>query len=373
MGVFVSSVFGVSEFKRVLTQDLSIQTAMSINPDLLSLSRNSELAAERVKEAKALYLPVVDLNFNFSSFNNISPMIETNAQTIVFLPATKKDVYYNTRISFMQNIYAGGRISATNKLARINISKAEIENNIIKNRVLRNVKIAFNNCLYFKEQLRYFQSLYKTNPSAQNAYKISFAKLNYEKKLLDLFNAIGLELNTIAELSGDFKPIIKNLDLAKCLILAYQFKPEFSSTQYQESIDELMVGLLSMQRYPSIYISAAQEWAGDQKIINDESNWYIAVNVNVPIFDGGALFSRIRQGKLTARETTLRRTKAEDAIKLEVHKTFMDYSFYRQKAIELKLADKKTPLNESELEIIKNLNDSYYNLEYAIGVQLDQY
>ncbi len=127
-----------------------------------------------------------------------------------------------------------------------------------------------------------------------------------------------------------------------------------------------------MQKYPIVSFSAAQEWRGDERVINDENNWYVAMNINVPLFDGGALFSRIRQGKINVREATLRRTKSEDTIRLEVYKCYLDYSYYRNRALETGL-DKKERWTESDLELIRDLNDSYYNLEYSIGVQLDQY
>jgi outer membrane protein TolC len=358
---------------RVLTQGSSIQTALSINPELLAHITDMNLTSERIKEARALYLPTVDVNFNLSSFNNFSPMIITNnnfSQAPVFLPAQNKDLYYITRISAWQTIYSGGRVSTANKLANINKARSEIENNVIKNRIINNIKTAFNECLYYKEKIKYLKSLPQ---SAANADSIDIETLNYEKKLLDLFNAIGLELNTIAEISGDFKPIINNIDLEKCLILVYQFKPEIRSAQYGESADELMINLLSMQRYPTVSVGAAQEWGGDQKIINDESNWYVALNISVPIFDGGALFSKIRQGKINIRGTSLKRTQKEDTVKLATYKAYLDYSYYRQKAIEMKLSQKNGRYNAAELELIKNLNNSYYRLEYSVGVELDQH
>ena len=368
--IFQMSAFSAG-FEKDLTLDSSMRAALNIHPDILSQMNSLELAVEKLKEAKALYMPMVDINFNLSSFNNIYPMMASNLQNSTLLPAEKRDMFYTTRISVSQTLFAGGSISSTYELARRNMDKAETESAIVKNKVINDVKLAFNECLYLRELQLYYETLAKRTNSAQLRRRAAAARLDYEKKLLDLLLAIGYELNVIVNISGEFLPIIRNIDLAHCLALTYLYKSEIRSSQQQESIDALSANLLTMQRYPVVSIAAAQEWSGDQRIINNESSWYVAVNISVPIYDGGAMFSKIRQTKINTRDLSLKRTKAEDAIKLEVYKAYLDYSFYRTQAIEMNLPDKRS-FNDEELEIIRNLNKSYYNLEYAIGVELDK-
>ena len=367
-------------FEKILTEDSSVQTAIAINHDIMIHSQNVEYARQRINESKALYFPKIDMNFNISKFNNSEPVVLFGevSPSPVFLPSENKDIFYSARISVWQNVYSGGRIKTTNKLAEINMGKVKNEENLVKNRVVNKVKRAFNDCLYFKEQIKFYSdlSLKKSksdkNEAGQNSYKFDAAQYNYEKALLELLSAIGLELNTIADVTGEFSPKIKNLELNQCLLLAYQFKPEMQMTQYQETLDGLMVNLLSMQRFPTISIGAAQEWLGD-RVIGDESSWYVTVNANIPIFDGGSAFARLKQGRIGAREATLKRSKMEEEIRLQVSKSFLDYSFWKHQAAKVKLLDRTENYTESDLELIYNLNKSYYALELAIGVQLDLY
>jgi outer membrane protein TolC len=354
-------------FEKVLTLDSSIRAALNIHPDILSQINSSELAVEKLKEAKALYMPVVDINFNLSSFNNIYPMTASNLQNSVLFPADKRDMFYTTRIAVVQTIFSGGRISSLMELAKINMDKVETETSVVRNKVVNDIKLAFNECLFYRDLRLY----YERAGGAQSKKRASAARLAYEKNILDLIMAIGYELNAIVNIKGDFIPIIKDIDLPQCLALTYLYKSEIRSFQQQESVDALSANLITMQRYPVVSVGAAQEWSGDQRIINNESSWYVAMNINVPIYDGGSMFSKIRQTKINARNLSLERTKAEDAIKLEVHKAYLDYSFYKAQALEMNLPAKKS-FNDEELEIIRNLNRSYYNLEHAIGVELDK-
>jgi len=363
-------------FDRVLTEDTSIQTALSINHDVLIQVQNVELAKQKINESNALYFPRVDLNFNVAKFNNATPMILSGdfAPTPVFLPDLNKNVYFTTRVSAWQTIYAGGRNRATNKLAQINLDKVQNEERLVKLQVVNSVKVIFNDCLYYKELLKLYKSGRGGLTAKELAAKINIAQFNYDKSLLDLLSATGLELDTIADVSGVFKAKIKEITLDQCILLAYQYKPEMQITQNQESMDDLGVNLLSMQRYPTVSIGAAQEWTGDRPVGEGvNSNWYVAANVNIPLFDGGAMFARAKQGSVNLRASTLKRSKMEETVRLSVNKAFLEYNFWKKQALDQKLADRTGNFSETELDIINNLNRSYFALELAVGVQLDSY
>jgi hypothetical protein len=260
------------------------------------------------------------------------------------------------------------------------MSKVKHEANAVKNGVINDVKVAFNACLLHKEKgdllAARLNDLKKAAPEkAELQKRIDYVKFCYEKEVLNLLNTIGLELDTIVMIDGKLLPKIKKFDLNQCMLMAYQFRPEMQTTQTQESIDGLMVNLLSMQRFPTISIGAGQEWLGD-RVIGDSSSWYVSINANLPVFDGGGSFARLKQGKINAREATLKRSKIEEQIKLQVNQALMAYNFWKGQLFKAGVQDKdpsKSAYTESELDIIYNLNDSFYALELAVGVQLDSY
>ncbi|MDR0822687.1 MAG: TolC family protein, partial [Endomicrobium sp.] len=235
-----------------------------------------------------------------------------------------------------------------------------------------NLKKTFNKCLYYREKIEVLKNSRNKKNAAQIKDNIDLTELAYNKSVLDLLNIIGLELNTLIAIEGDFSAKIKEISLNQCLLFAYQFRPEIQTTQYQESIDELGVSLLSMHKYPIVTLGAAQEWAGND-IINDKNNWYIFLSVDLPVFDGGGTISRVSQGRITARQSALTRAKAESNIRLAVNKAYIEYDFWKQKAFENNLLGKTEGYSDADLEIIKNLNDAYFDLEFAAGVQLDNH
>ncbi|MDR1522679.1 MAG: TolC family protein [Endomicrobium sp.] len=369
----VTTLFA-KNYERILTERSSIQAALSINPDILECVQNLEYAKQRAREAFSLYFPVVGVNLNLSRFNNTKPILISgeNSQKLIYLPEGKKDLYYSTQLSIWQSVYTGGIIRATNKLSHVNLNKVKAEENIINSRVINNIKLIFNECLYHRALIDFYSAQSKISNNTILKNKQNLEVLRYNQEILNLLNAIGLDLNTIVLIAGDFIPKMKEIDLGKCLLLAYEFKSEFKATQEQQNLDSLILNLLSMQKYPNILLGAAQEWVGD-KIVGDDTNWYCTVNVNMPIFDGGSIFARIKQGKIKYRESIIKRAKLENDIKLEIMQTFLEYSFFKDQVINAKLLEKNGKYNESDIELIRNLNKSYYNLELAIGVELDSY
>ncbi|MDR1195260.1 MAG: TolC family protein [Endomicrobium sp.] len=370
-------------YEKILTEDSSVQTAVNINHEILIHSQSIDFAHQRIKESQSLYYPNIELNLNTSRFNNMKPLILAGnlSPTPVYLPGENKDVYFSTRLSAWQSIYSGGRIKTTNKLAEINMNKVKNEANAVKNNVINKVKTAFNACLLYKEKhalfLKQLENVKNGSVSERLELqrKADLTKFNYDKEILNLLYAIGLELDILAGIEGNLVPKIKKFDLTQCMLWAYQFRPEMQTTQAQESIDGLMVNLLSMQRFPTISIGVGQEWLGDRPI-GDESSWYVSINANLPIFDGGGSFARVKQGKVNAREAALKRSKNEEQIKLQVSKALMEYDFWKDQLYKAGIAEKdasKASYTETELDIIYNLNNAYYALELAIGIQLDSF
>jgi hypothetical protein len=370
--------------ERVFTEKSSVQSALSINPDILKYSQDLECAEQRVKESSSLYFPNIDLNLNLSKFNNYQPMIilGESSQFLVYLPGAKKDLYYSTRLSIWQTIYAGGKIRTINKLADVNMNRVKSEGNVIKSKVINNVKIIFNDCLYHKALVGFYDSKIKEyelrkihivrSEIEALIRKRSIEQFHYKKEILNLLNAIGVDLNITAAISDTLNPKMKVFDLEKCLLLAYQFRSEIKTTQDEETLDGLMLNLLSMQKYPNVSVGAAKEWLGD-RIIGDESSWYFSINANIPIFDGGGSFARIKQGKTKVRESTIRRAKLENEIRLKVRQSFLEYDFWRNQSMDAKILEKNGQYDETDISIIHDLNRSYYNLELAVGVELDSY
>ena len=345
----VSPVFAQG-VERVLTLNECTQLALNINQDILIANEAISYAEQRVNEAKSLYFPKLDLNFNLSRFNN-------DAETLInshYLPATillpygKRDYSYSTKLALWQPIYNGGKTVATNKLARINQEKAKTNAEIKKNEVIANVKAQFYKNIALKEKIKIYKDYLSKKHDATLQNQLDILEHEYELETWELLSLIGLELDTVIDIEGTIDVEKLDLNLQQCILWAYQFRPEIKTTQYQESMDNIGVNLITMEKLPTIMLGAAYDWLGDDEE-NWERDWYVTLNINLPLFEGGAVFSRLKQKKIQARQASIERAKIEDKIKLEVRKAFSEYNFWYNKLLKVEESNVKS----IEHEILK--------------------
>ncbi len=192
----------------------------------------------------------------------------------------------------------------------------------------------------------------------------------YEKQKLKHLETLGLELNTMISIKGDILAPTEEYDLNKCLAWAKNYRPELSQTQFQETIDSLRVNLSLAERYPTVTLGANYERLGDRMPL-DMTNWNATINVNVPIFDGWASWSRIRQRKFQVREGKIRRASIEDEVFADVREAYLDYAFWKSRAADVSAQeadpDKRLDAELTRLDTIEQALSSQASLEWAIG------
>ena len=203
--LFLESYVFAQHIQRVLTLDECIKCALSINHDILINKESISLAEQRTKEAKALYFPVVDLNFNLSKYSNdvATVMNSSYLPVTILLPEGRRDYFYSTRISLWQNIYNGGRIIATNKLAKINQEKAQTNYDVTKNEVVAKVKIQFYKNISIKSKIHIYKKyLLSDSTNILLQEKLEILQHEYELEIFNLLALIGLELDTVVDIAG---------------------------------------------------------------------------------------------------------------------------------------------------------------------------
>lgn len=345
----VSPVFAQG-VERVLTLNECTQLALNINQDILIANEAVAYAEQRVNEAKSLYFPKLDLNFNISRFSNdVETLINSHyLPATILLPYGSRDYFYSTKLALWQPIYNGGKTMATNKLAKINYEKAKTNAEIQKNEVVANVKAQFYKNIALKEKIKIYKDYLSKKHDATLQNQLDILEHEYELETWELLSLIGLELDTVIDIEGAIDVEKLDLNLQQCILWAYQFRPEIKTTQYQESMDNIGVNLITMEKLPTIMLGAAYDWLGDDEE-NWERDWYVTLNINLPLFEGGAVFSRLKQKKIQARQASIERAKIEDKIKLEVRKAFSEYNFWYNKLLKVEESNVKS----IEHEILK--------------------
>ena len=346
--LFLVSPIFAQGVERVLTLDDCTKLALNINQDILIAKEAVSYAEQRVNEAKSLYFPKLDLNFNVSRFSNdFETLINSHyLPATILLPYGDMDYFYSTKLALWQPIYNGGKTVATNKLAKINYEKAKTNAEIKKNEVVTQVKAQFYKNIALKEKIQIYKDYLSKKPNASLQDQLDILEHQYELETLELLSLVGLELDMVIDIEGTLETEKLNLDLQQCILWAYQFRPEIKTTQYQESMDNIGVNLITMEKLPTVMLGASYDWLGDD-LEKWERDWYISLNINLPLFEGGAVFSRLKQKKIQARQATIERSKIEDRIKLEVRKAFSEYTFWYNKLS--KIEESKTKSIEQDI------------------------
>ncbi|MDI6641118.1 MAG: TolC family protein [Elusimicrobiota bacterium] len=402
---------------RVFTLKDCLSCAVNNRKEMIFAQKEREIAKERIKEALAVRYPKIDFLFNYS---RLPPTKMPDSKFVVLpqtfdsllIPKTTFGNYYLSRVSLWQYVYAGGRYSSNLKLAEANIDRAEGQIKVIKNDIEYDVKKAVYKLLACEQK----GEVYKTVISSIEAIvsqtkditrktemknilqnlKNEYSLLTHQYNLLRLsfLNTIGVELDTLFILKIPFEPFTESYELNKLLAWSFEYRPEPKQIQVQEEIDALSVKLSLAARYPTISLGGYYEFSGE-KISLEDSSWVTTLNLNLPIFDGWASWSRIKQKRLQYEQQKLRRKDIKDAIRFEVRKAYIDYNFYlrelQEMAKQLKICEESLPeiskkddltgINllvsylKSKLNYVDAIREnliSLASLEHAVGKSLSE-
>jgi len=361
--------------ERTLDLEECVRLALLNNESLLLLKKEYEVAQQRIRETNAFFYPNLDFDFNYFRYMATGdaekkPGLPYN---FVFLPYTglKPEDYFATRFSLTQYLYTGGRITNTKKLAQMNLKRVEMQTERKKNEIIYQTRKAFYDCLLAKEKKHLYENsfsfveqiyleLIKERISLEEERKISFhrnklrnnfanAEYEFKQTKFQLLDVIGLELNTELTLKGELKTFPKELNLEKCLAWAYQYRPELKQIQVEEEIDTLSVNLALAERYPTLSFGINYLFVGSL-FPYPEKNWSAYVGISLPLFDGWAGWSRIKQSQIHLEQNKLKRVEWEDLINLEIRQTYNETIFWQE---ELENWAKEVKEEEKFFEILK--------------------
>ncbi|MFH1283683.1 MAG: TolC family protein [bacterium] len=345
---FCGSLYSEITSERIYTVDKSVEDAMKNNQSILFAQEEIKLAQSRVKEAYSLMYPQVELQTNATFFEvqSFYPLSGDFGSVLLnpYMDDTKP--YINARAVMKQVIYKGGQILSTKRLANIFFEQAKSRYNEIKNEIVYKVRTSFYRLLLLQEkktglikglnQLQLLDERYSTSLSDYDSLQLLMEinslngridSLNRDKQgaLLDFIHNMNIEqdLNVVLDGSLEFKKV--DIDLNKCLAWAEAFRPELKASQFQEEIDTLVVNLSKAERYPKVLFGTGYEFSGSGFPLEDE-NWNATLSLNLPIFDGWAQWSRVRQKRAQARKGKLTRNTTKDLVHLQVRKAFNEYN-----------------------------------------------
>jgi len=348
--------------EQTLTLQESIQRALQNNQSLLSAQEDTAIARHRQRESKAPFYPEVGVNMNASRYlAEQYYVLPSEFGSTLLRPSGRleADNFYAARAWMRQPLYNGGRFRNNYLLAQANLERARIQEEEIRSQAVVDVTKAFYDLLLSRQKIDSTENALGTVDSmvrrlsgsngvgraqalsVQAALRRRLAedKRTAEKAYLEYLDNLGVELYTTVGLEGKLEATPVSMDLAKLLAWAQESRLEIRRTSYQQEIDRLAVNLSQAERYPIVAFGASYEM-NDAEFPLQTTHWNTTLNVSLPIFDGFASRSRIRQRRHQANQSRILRAEVEDKIQAEVRDSYTDVVYWQQE-LEPRNAERK--------------------------------
>jgi len=344
------------QFSSLINDDLSLENAIRLglenNTEFLAAQQQITIAQQKVNEAKFRYLPQFDLQGTATAYDLDYPMVLSDSVANRFLPgrafAKKQDQFYGVGVTATQYLYSGGRIRGTLQMARANLKQTQNNHEMIKNNVVLNIKIAFNNLLFAQQNDRLAadlfekaQSWYRANSGdawtqirtrallAELSTKRNQAARELQQAQLAMLVSLNKELNASFTIQGDFTPVRTDWDLARLNLWAMEFRPELKAALYELEADNISIDLALSKRYPDIILNGSYEQLGSDDL--RDTNKQISLAVRLPIPYNWS--SQLTQKKAEQRKSALRRSETEDTIRRQVASRFAAMRFWQEEVL----------------------------------------
>ena len=364
-----------------LTLEESIATALSNNLSVKSAMEKVKVAEQKVNEARASMMPSISgsgtytymgklpqMQFDLSSLlkgitsgGGITPQGAPSASgtggASSSIPLGQKDTY-NVGISAQQPLFTWGKIYNAYSLTKISYEAEKQGLESVKQQVIFDTTKAFYGVLLTDQLARVTQmavdQVQAHTKTAQDLVdagmatnfdllraKVQLANIKSQlikmQNLLKLSkdgfkNTVGMKLDTDITLNGEFtyKPI--ELDLDKLLDLAMKNRPEIKQLDLQEKVGEKAVSLAKAGNKPNLALAYNYGYTSyadtiDKVFKRDQWNntWSVTLALSVPIFDGLATRSRVKQAKSAVNQIQIGKEQLLNGIGLEVRAAYLSF------------------------------------------------
>jgi outer membrane protein TolC len=365
------------------TIEQAVAVAQEHNPEIL-IARKKVLAARgSFIEARSGYLPSLSSS---GLYDKRQTQSETNLR--------QED--YNAILKLEQNLYTGGAVASQVAIAQLNIAKANYDLQETIDRVVMEVRIAFNELLLNRAKVRVHNDsvgvLEQELKSEQDNFNAGIVgKLNVQRAEValanerpELFNAqtdlknsylrlselLGIDVHPGAEtppfeISGELQYRPNHADLNDCLARADANRPVIKSRQKDIEIEDHQYVLDRSATRPHVRAFSGYEiYSERDPDVGPEFNYggVVGINATWNIFDGHATKGRM-QATRARREAAVQALAAtRRSVASEVRSAFFDLQ-QAQRVLENETKNVQTA--DESLDMAKG------NFAAGLGTQLD--
>lgn len=385
------------QFSSLINEELTLESAIRLglenNNQFLSAQQEIIIAEQKVKEARALFLPQLSLQGTATWYDLDYPMVLPDSVGNRLIPNNKgagqenKHQFLSAGISATQYLYSGGRLHNTLKIAQANLKQAQSKYEAVKNSLVRDIKQTFFSLLYTQhnaELAELVQNKAKNYTRSMNLSAWDRVRAQYltsvltslknaadndlHKAQLNMLVILNKELNSSITVKGDFKPVQTDLDLAHLNLWSMEFRPELKAAIYALELDNLTIDLALSRRYPDLILTGTYERLGFNDL--SDENKQVSLAIRLPLSYN--LHTQSVQRKAEQKQSTLRRSSIEDTIRVQVAENYSDMLFWQNEVLArqtswtevqklLTAAEKTTRPGVQALEALQ----AYYQMGHA--------
>ncbi len=330
----------------VLNLDEAVRVALANNREILAATEKIEEAQQRIKEARAEYLPTINLSGSYTRLNEAPSM---SVPPYGSIEMGKADNYLST-LSLTQVLYSSGILKYGNQGASLYYQKSEEDLKNAQNKITFQVKKAFYAVLLAERNrevteaaldqserhLAVVEDLFEAGVVSKfDLLRTRVEVANLKPDLIQVRNNVHLSLENLAnllslpsaslKLEGElsFRPL--KVTLEEALDRALEERSDLKSVQLQKEISEVLLKLAEVQNKPNLALvgnyqyqnpsGGEDEWGGE---------WNLNLVLSIPLFDGWATRARVAQRRSQVRQIELSVQGLEAGVDLEVRKVFWD-------------------------------------------------
>ncbi|MBQ4056503.1 MAG: TolC family protein [Bacteroidaceae bacterium] len=261
------------------------------------------------------------------------------------------DLNYKVRTIYMgglqveQPIFMGGKIKAAYKMATLGKQMAQLNENLTSTDIILETdqayalmikaqemnKVAESYHAVLQELMKNVQSAYKHGLKSKNdvlkvQVKLNESELSIRKAQnalrlanMNLCHLIGKPLNETLHISDDF-PIIELQ--SETQINDITARPEYNILDKQVDLAKQQVKLTRSELMPQIGIRGSYDYIHGLKVneqtMFDKRNFFVLLNVSIPIFHFGERINKVRAAKMKLEQTRLEQADLNEKMLLEL-------------------------------------------------------
>lgn len=366
-GIWILALSSASFAQSPVTADFSLQSAIDYalkhNATYLNAELDVKLSDYKNKEFIAIGFPQISANADFKDYFEI-PTSLLPGQFFGAPPGTYIPVKFGTQYQAQGGISVSQLIISSDYFVGIQASKqlkqlSEKSLARTKTETIVTITKAYYTALINKERLKTLDAnlvrLKKlfddTKALNQNGFvekldvdrlELAYNNLTTEKEKVQRLVGVsetllkfqmGYDLKQAINLTDELKADqLSDVDLLSDPKVNYESRQEYALLQTQEKLNKIELKRYKLQYLPTLaayasYIEQAQRTKFD--FLDGSKSWYpiglFGVTLNVPIFNGGQKFYRIKQAKINLLKTGNTISNVKSLIELEVNIASITY------------------------------------------------